>query len=226
MDLRRNYDLVLGRIETAALRAGRDPSSVKLVAVSKTVTTEALVQAVAGGITVLGENRGQEFAQKTAVLAGRGIEWHFVGQLQTNKVRLVAGGAALIHSVDRWGIAEALERRADLLGFVQDVLIQVNISGERGKAGIEPERTPALARAIDALDGLSVRGLMTIPPASSDPEAARQHFRALAELGARLRSEVPDAGELSMGMTDDLEVAVEEGATIVRVGRAIFGERT
>ncbi len=223
--LRAGYDVVASRIDAAAARAGRAPSSVTLVAASKTIPADVLAKAAASGIRVLGENRAQELAQKAAVLSSYGIEWHFIGQLQTNKAKLVVGVASLIHSVDRFGLAEAIARRARSLGIVQDVLIQVNVAGERVKGGAEPARTVALARDIAALEGARVRGLMTMPPASEDPEASRPHLRALAELSLVLRSELPDADQLSMGMTSDLEIAVEEGATIVRVGRAIFGSR-
>lgn len=210
------------RIAAAAARAGRDPAGVTLVAVSKTFPPSLIAEAVAAGVTDLGENRAQELKQKHAVLGGI-ARWHFVGNLQTNKVRHVVGIAALVHSVDRYGLAEAIARRARSLGVVQDVLIEVNVTGEPTKHGVEPPRLAALAEALRGLPGIAVRGLMTMAPLSPDPEDARPVFKELA----RLRDELPGEGpfELSMGMSGDFEVAVEEGATLVRIGEAIFGPR-
>jgi pyridoxal phosphate enzyme (YggS family) len=216
---------VEARIEAAALRAGRDPNEVTLVAISKTWPADVLVEALEAGVTDLGENRAQELKQKVAVL-GPGPRWHFVGHLQTNKVRSVVGSVVAIHSVDRFGLGEAIARRASALGISQDVLIEVNVSGEASKFGVEPQRTRALAGELAALDGLNVRGLMTMAPFSDDPENSRRFFASLRELGESLRRDLPDAGELSMGMTRDFEVAVEEGATLLRVGEAIFGPRS
>ncbi|MGH2753328.1 MAG: YggS family pyridoxal phosphate-dependent enzyme [Actinomycetota bacterium] len=213
------------RIAAAAARTQRDPSSVTLVAVSKTWPVETILEALHAGVTDLGENRAHEFKQKVAVV-GNGPRWHFVGHLQTNKVRSVVGQAALIHSVDRFGLAEAIARRAGVLGITQDVLIEVNVSGETSKHGIEPLRAGALAEEIAALDGINVRGLMTMAPFTDDPQSSRPHFQALRDLAGPLRERVPEAGELSMGMTRDFEVAVEEGATLVRVGEGIFGARS
>lgn len=217
-------EAVRGRISAAEVRAGRPPGSVTLVAVSKTFPTSTIRAAVEAGATDLGENRAQELRQKVAVLDA-GIRWHFVGHLQTNKVRLVVGSVVLIHSVDRFGVAEAIARRARASGVVQPVLIEVNVSGEGAKHGVEPARALALASEVQALEGIDVRGLMTMAPYSDDPEHSRPYFRSLADIGGDLQAEHPGAGELSMGMTRDLEVGVEEGATIVRVGEAIFGAR-
>jgi hypothetical protein len=151
--------------------------------------------------------------------------WHFIGHLQTNKVRSVVDSVVLVHSVDRFGLAEAIARRASALGIIQDVLIGVNVAGEASKHGAEPQRVPALAEEVTALDGIRIRGLMTMAPFTDDPEDSRPHFAALRELGATLQMRLPEATLLSMGMTRDFEVAVEEGATLVRVGEAIFGAR-
>jgi len=212
------------RIERAALAAGRDPGEVTIVAVSKTFGVEVVAEALAAGVTDLGENRAQEMKEKAARL-GTSARWHFVGHLQTNKVRAVAGLAALIHSVDRTELAEALARRAQALKEGQDVLIQVNVAGEPNKHGVEPAAAVALALEVAGMPGLRVRGLMTIPPWPEAPEESRPHYKKLAELGRALRSELPDASELSMGMSRDVEVAVEQGATLVRVGEALFGPR-
>ena len=209
------------RIAAAATRTGRNPEDVTLVAVSKTVGIEAIREGLAAGISDLGENRVQELKDKRAVL-GSVARWHFVGHLQTNKVRHVAGQVELIQSVDRYGLAEAISRRVVASGGVQDVLIEVNLGGEATKSGIDPPRLSSLANEISQLEGILVRGVMAIPPASGDP---RSYFEELAALRDLVASEVPSATELSMGMSADYEVAIEEGATIVRVGEAIFGPR-
>jgi PLP dependent protein len=217
---------VRARVDAAARRAGRNPAEVTVVAVSKTFPPDAVREAVAAGAEALGENRAQELREKAASL-GRdpGAPWHFVGHLQSNKVRLVVGTAALIHSVDRFGLAEAIARRARALGIRQEVLIQVNVAGEATKEGVEPARAPALASEVSQLDGLVVRGLMTMTPFPGQPDDSRPYFRDLVALGAEVGARIPGATMLSMGMSRDFEVAVEEGATIVRVGEAIFGAR-
>lgn len=211
------------RVGAAAERSGRNESDVTVVAVSKTWPADVVTAAIEAGATDLGENRAQELKQKRAVVVGD-AHWHFVGHLQTNKVRHVVG-VALIHSVDRVGLGEAIARRAAALGIVQDVLIEVNVSGEANKHGVAPERMIALAQGLLDLDGLRVRGLMAMPPFPSEPEESRPYFKQLVALRDELLERAPEAGELSMGMTRDFEIAVEEGATIVRVGEAIFGPR-
>lgn len=225
MTLADRYARVLERVQEAGARAGRDRSDVTLVAVSKTWPADVLKEAAGAGVTVFGENRAQELKEKFAVLGDR-VRWHFVGPLQSNKVRHVAGVAELVHSVDRYGLAEALGRRAHSLGIVQDVLIEVNAAGEATKHGVEPAAALRLAEEVAALEGVAVRGLMTIPPRAADPEETRPYFRDLAALRDLVADAVPGATELSMGMSGDFEVAIEEGATIVRVGEAIFGPRT
>ncbi|MEA2506055.1 MAG: dependent protein [Actinomycetota bacterium] len=212
------------RIATAAERSGRDASEISLVAVSKTFPAGVLQSAIDAGATDLGENRAQELKEKVAVL-GNAVRWHFVGPLQTNKVRLVAGVASLIHSVDRLELAETISRRADSVGTVQDVLIEVNVTGEANKHGVEPARTVALAQGVGALEHINVTGLMTMAPFSEQPETSRPYFRQLAALRDEVAAALPGAIGLSMGMSRDFEVGVEEGATIVRVGEAIFGSR-
>lgn len=211
------------RIEDAAERSGRRGDEVTLVAVSKTFGLHAIKEALNAGIKDLGENRAQEFRQKVQVLPGP--RWHFVGHVQTNKARHVVG-AHLIHSVDRSGLAEALDARARRSDRRQDVLIEVNVTGEAAKHGVEPSRLEKLGERVASLEGLRMRGLMTMAPATDDPEASRPVFadlKALADVVAPVTYE--GKVELSMGMTNDFEVAIEEGATIVRVGRAIFGPR-
>ncbi|HEX2051071.1 MAG TPA: YggS family pyridoxal phosphate-dependent enzyme [Actinomycetota bacterium] len=213
------------RIARAAERAGRDPAGVRLVAVSKTFGADAVLEAARAGVTDFGENRAQELRHKAAAV-GDAVTWHFVGHLQSNKVRAVVGVARVVHSVDRPGLAEALARRARSVGVVQDVLVEVNVAAEASKHGCEPPAAPALADEIASYDELALRGVMAIPPLAPDPEASRPHFRALAALRDEIAVRHPGAVDLSMGMSGDFEVAIEEGATIVRVGEAIFGPRT
>ncbi|MGH2751986.1 MAG: YggS family pyridoxal phosphate-dependent enzyme [Actinomycetota bacterium] len=217
-------EAVRSSIAEAARRAGRDPREVTLVAVSKTQPADVVLGVIEAGVTDLGENRAQEFREKVTLLGGK-ARWHFIGPLQTNKVRQVVGACALIHSVDRPGLAEAIARRASATDSVQDVLIEVNVAGDPNKHGVEAARAVALARAIEALEGVRVRGLMTMPPYPEEPEQSRPFYRGLAALSEQLVEELPEAKELSMGMSRDFEVAIEEGATIVRIGTAIFGPR-
>jgi pyridoxal phosphate enzyme (YggS family) len=218
------YERVLGRVAAATARSGRAPGDVTLVAVSKTWPADVLKEAAGAGVEVFGENRAQELREKVAVLGDR-VRWHFVGPLQSNKVRAVVGVAELVHSVDRYGLAEAIARRARSLGIVQDVLVEVNVGGEARKHGVEPAGAARLAGEVAALDGVAVKGLMAIPPRSDDPEAARPFFRDLAALRDLVAASIPGASALSMGMSGDFEQAIEEGATIVRIGEAIFGPR-
>lgn len=217
---------VLDRIAAAAARGGRDPSGVTLVAVSKTVTVERIRAAVSAGLTVLGENRVQEAAAKIPEVAG--AEWHLVGPLQSNKARRALELFDVIESVHTVELAERLDQvaRSSPGRRPVPVLLQVNVDRDPAKAGFLPDALDAAIEHLDALGGLDVRGLMTIGRLVDDTEAARPTFVALRTLSDRLRTRWPRLGpELSMGMSDDFEVAVEEGATIVRVGRALFGSR-
>ena len=215
------------RIAAAAARAGRDPSGIRLMAVRKTVEPERIRSALDAGITLLGENYVQEAREKISAV-GRSAEWHMIGHLQTNKAKYVVHLFDWIHSVDRLDLARELDKRAGGHNRLLNVLIEVNVSGEASKNGAQPSGVPELVRQISTLPNLAVRGLMTMPPYSDNPENSRPYFQALR----RLRDEINAAAvpnvrmdELSMGMTDDFEVAIEEGATIIRVGRAIFGQR-
>ncbi len=214
------------RIAAAAARTGRDPASVALVAVSKTVAPERIPDAPAGDPWILGENRVQEFVAKRDAMADRTppVRWHFVGALQRNKASHVVGVVELIHGVDSVRLGEAIGRRARALGVVQDVLLEVNTSGEPTKHGVAPADAASTAAALAAVDGVALRGFMTMAP-PDDPAAARACFAGLRAIRDEVRGRTPGAVELSMGMTGDLEVAVEEGATIVRIGTAIFGPR-
>jgi len=228
MSVAENLKAVMDRIAAAAKRAGRDPSSVRLVTVTKTVAPERIREAVAAGAAILGENRVQEAKEKIEAL-GTIASWHLIGRLQTNKAKYAVRLFDLIHSVDTIGLARELDKQAAKTGKVQDVLIEVSIAGEASKAGMAVREAPALVRGVASLRHVRVRGLMTMPPYSEDPDDSRPFFRVLRELAEAIAKEnIPGVSmqELSMGMSGDFEVAVEEGATLVRVGTAIFGERT
>lgn len=215
------------RIAQAALRAGRDPQSVRLVAVSKTKPAAAIADAFACGQRIFGENYVQELVGKQGELTQE-ISWHFIGSLQSNKVRQIAGRVDLIHSVDRSSLAREIDRQWGALGKVCDILVQVNISREETKGGTSSEELLDLVREVAQLQHLRVRGLMTMPPFFDDPEGARPYFRRLRELAGEVAAAAiagVEMRELSMGMSGDFEAAIEEGATLVRVGSALFGER-
>jgi pyridoxal phosphate enzyme (YggS family) len=205
---------VRARIAAACRAAGRDPSSVTLVAVSKTVEAARCAEAVAAGQPILGENYAQELRDKAPLVTG--ARWHFIGPLQRNKVKYVVGTAELIHSVDSISLAEEIAKQAEKRGMVQRCLVQVNVAGEAQKSGCAPAELPALLAAFGA--HARCDGLMTIPPLEGD---ARPHFRALAQLAG-----AHGLADLSMGMTADFDAAIAEGATMVRVGTAIFGARS
>ena len=226
-DLAHNLDSVHQRIERAAQSAGRDPATIALLAVSKTFPADAVREAHAAGQRAFGENYVQESIAKIETLADlrAELEWHFIGPLQSNKTKPVAQHFDWVHSVDRLKIAQRLaEQRPDGLPPL-NVCLQVNISGEDTKSGVPPAEVPSVAREIAALTKLRLRGLMSIPEPAGDVEAQRAPHRALRELFERLRAEGLELDTLSMGMSSDLEAAVLEGATIVRVGTAIFGAR-
>jgi pyridoxal phosphate enzyme (YggS family) len=222
----RARDAVLARIATAARRAGRDADDVQLVAVSKTVPAERVRAAIAAGLIVLGENRVQEAEAKRPLAPG--ATWHLVGPLQSNKARRAIETFDMIQSVDSAGLAERLSRIAAELGRAPlPVLLQVNVDDDPAKAGFGPAALEAALGSILDLPGIRIDGLMTVGRVSASAEAARPTFVALRQVSGRLRERDPRLGPaLSMGMSDDFEVAVEEGATIVRVGRALFGERS
>lgn len=220
----RNLEEVRHRIKAAALKAGRDPAAVRLVAVSKTVDAERIRDALAAGQKIFGENYLQEARGKIEAL-GPGAQWHFIGHLQTNKAKAAMALFHLIHSVDRLSLAQALEKAAAQTGKVQEILLQVDLGGEETKSGAPPQAAPELLRQVNRLPHLRVMGLMTLPP-FLEPEAVRPYFRGLRELRDRLLAlEICPLPELSMGMSGDFETAIEEGATLVRVGTAIFGRR-
>ena len=219
---------VRARIDAAARGAGRDPFSVRLVAVSKTFPIEAVRDACAAGQRDFGENRVQEALEKIGAAADLDVRWHLIGHLQTNKARKAAAAFAMIQSVDSVELLRRLDAAASEAGRTPDLLIQVDLAGEATKSGARPEDVPAILDAATACRAARVVGLMTIPPIPDTPEDARPWFRRLRELREKwLAAGTPPAWlrELSMGMSGDFEVAVQEGATIVRVGTAIFGAR-
>ncbi|MFQ5482487.1 MAG: YggS family pyridoxal phosphate-dependent enzyme [Nitrospinaceae bacterium] len=214
------------RINDAAARTGRDPKEVRLLAVSKTVGPEAVLEAARAGHRAFGENKVQEAVEKIEALRTHGLEWHFIGHLQKNKVKYIPGRFALVHSIDSLDLAERLARTCREQGVVTPVLIQVNVSGEDSKFGIPPGDLEPLLDRARALDGIDPVGLMTLPPFDPDPEKARPHFARLRELRDRLGGQPGlSLPHLSMGMSHDFEVAVEEGATWIRVGTLLFGPR-
>jgi len=215
---------VQDRIRAATARAGRDAASVTLVAVSKTVPVDVIRQALAAGVTILGENRVQEARDKIASLPGQ-ARWHLVGHLQTNKAKLAVQLFEMIHSLDSLKLAEALDRQGQQAGTAVRCLVEVNLGGEESKSGTTEEGVRPLLEAAGRLSHLRIEGLMTIPPFLPDPEQVRPFFRRLRDLRDRLAGEGFCLPELSMGMTHDFEVAIEEGATMVRIGTAIFGPR-
>ncbi len=224
----KNIEIIKDRIAEAALRTGRDVSAVKLMAVTKTVDDARIIEAVESGITLIGENYIQEAKRKIETMGLSNVEWHMIGHLQSNKSKYAVRLFDMIHSVDRIGLAEELDRRSQAAGRRMHILIEVNLAGEASKSGVPKEKVFDLLEEIARLQNLSVQGLMTMPPWFDDPEDARPFFKGLRELSKRIgERNIPgvEMKELSMGMTDDYHVAVEEGATIVRVGRAIFGER-
>jgi len=215
------------RIRQAAERAGRDPAAVRLVAVSKTRPAAEVEAAAQAGQRLFGENYVQELVAKATAVT-QPVEWHYIGHLQSNKVRQLAGIVTMIHSVDRLSLAEEISRQWGRLGSCCDVLVQVNVAQEASKSGTSTDEALSLVQQVATLPHLRVRGLMTMPPFFDDPQAARPYFRQLRLLSEQIRAaELPGAelDELSMGMSGDFEVAIEEGATLVRVGTAIFGER-
>lgn len=217
------------RIARAADRAGRPAAAVTIVAVSKRHPPARVIEACRAGIADVGENYAQELVGKMEAVAGEpacaALAWHFIGRLQRNKARLVVGRAALVHAVDSIELAREIDRRAAERGLRQPILIAVSAAGEAQKTGVDPARAGELLAALDELRSVDCRGLMTMPPWPETPEDSRRYFRDLREIRDRLATAARPLPHLSMGTTGDLEVAVEEGATLVRVGTALFGPR-
>lgn len=229
MTLKENARRLRERVAAAAQRVGRQSEDVRVIAVTKTVPVETLRAAHALGFTTFGENRVQEAEEKIATLRELDLRWELIGHLQTNKAARALQLFNRIQSLDSLRLAEVLNARGRENSWVVPVLLEVNVAGEPSKTGFAPEELREAARVVADCGWLRAEGLMTVAPLATDPEAARPHFRRLRELRDELAEQAPLAQgewrELSMGMTDDFEVAIEEGATIIRVGRALFGER-
>ncbi len=228
MDFKKRLENVKDRINKTALKCGRDPESIHLVAVSKTISANRIREAIKAGVTTLGENYVQEARNKFNVLGTLPVSWHFIGHLQSNKAKYAVRLFDLIHSVDSLKLAHELNKQASKVNKIQDILIQINISKEPSKSGSDIQNAANLIKDIVLLENISVKGLMAMPPFFNNPEKARPYFTALRDLRDQIQNVLPEVvlNELSMGMTGDFEVAIEEGATLVRIGTAIFGERT
>jgi len=227
MPIHSNLTNICSQINAATLSSGRDPSTVRLVAVSKTKPASLVDEAAAAGQSIFGENYVQEFTEKAAVVKSQ-VEWHFIGHLQSNKVKHIAGLVTMIHSVDRLSLAREIDRQWERINKVCDILIQVNVSGETSKSGTTSKEAQNLIREVALLKNVRICGLMTMPPFYDDPEGARPYFRELRLLCQEISSQaIPGVSmqELSMGMSGDFEVAIAEGATLVRIGSALFGNR-
>jgi PLP dependent protein len=225
MDLEANLQSVQQRIQTACARAGRAPESVTLIAITKSQPPERVCAAAALGLSLFGENKVQEAKAKIPLCPGK-VRWHMVGHLQTNKCRDAIGLFEMVQSVDSLHVAEELNKRADQAAKTLPVLLEVNAVGEASKFGYPPERLLAELEKLNALPRLEIHGLMTVPPWAPDPEKVRPIFRQMRELKERCEQRLgAPLPHLSMGMTGDFEVAIEEGATMVRIGTALFGER-
>ncbi|MBA1333768.1 MAG: UPF0001 protein YggS [Firmicutes bacterium] len=228
MSIRSNIQEIEYRIAKAASMAGRSRDEIKLVGVTKTVGIETIKEAIEAGINVIGENRVQEMEEKYGKLLDYPLEWHLIGHLQSNKVKYIVDKVDLIHSIDRMSVVEEIEKRAAGIDRRVDVLLQVNVSGEETKFGIPPEKLMGFIDRARQCKFMNIKGLMTIAPYTEDPETVRPVFRKLHEIFMELKEKKLDGVSmeyLSMGMTGDFEVAIEEGANIVRIGSGIFGER-
>ena len=226
--MKNNLQSVMDRIKQAAVSSGRNPETIRLVAVSKTIPSETVKKAIDAGADILGENYIQEARTKFNDLYSYPVSWHFIGHLQTNKAKYAVRIFDLIHSVDSVKLAIELDKQAKKTGKIQNILIQVNVADESTKTGISVQNTLNLVKEISVLKNLAIKGLMTMPPFFNAPEKVRPFFINLCSLRDQISKEAIHnvaMDELSMGMTGDFEVAIEEGATLVRIGTAIFGER-
>lgn len=225
----RNLRAINERIQAACARVDRETAAVRLLGVTKMVPVERIREGIEAGVRILGENYVQEAQKKIEALSDLPVSWHFIGHLQSNKAKMVVEAFEWIHSVDRESLARELDRQAHKVGRRIPILLQVNTGQEESKSGLAPEDLPAFYDRLAGWDGLEVRGLMALPPYYDDPEQVRPHFRRLRELLYRLREQSvspENLFELSMGMSHDFEVAIEEGATMVRIGTALFGTRS
>lgn len=224
-----NIRIICGRISHAAIRAGRRPEDIKLIAVTKTTGIQQIKEAIGAGLRIFGESKVQEAREKIedarCMIHDAGIQWHLIGHLQKNKAKTAVELFDIIHSVDSLELAEAIHKHAEKAGKIQKILLQVKLSDEISKHGILNDNLPETIKEISEMKNLSIKGLMTIPPFFENPEKARPYFSELRTLRDTAETMGFNLPELSMGMTNDFEVAIEEGATMVRIGTAIFGER-
>ena len=227
MNIATRLNNIKDRINKSAIRSGRDPKNVRLVAVSKTVPAALMKEAIDAGVDIFGENYIQETRPKFNELAAYPISWHFIGHLQTNKAKYAVRLFDLIHSVDSLRLAREIDKQAKKVNKIQEILVQINIGKEASKSGADAETVSNLIKDVSCLENLSVKGLMIMPPFFNDPEKVRPYFFALRNLRDQIHQTLKrvDLHELSMGLSNDFEVAIEEGATFVRIGTAIFGER-
>ncbi|MEQ9619960.1 MAG: YggS family pyridoxal phosphate-dependent enzyme [Deltaproteobacteria bacterium] len=228
MDLASNIKNVTERIEKAAKRSGRNISDIRLVAVTKQVEAQRIIEAAGLGVDTFGENYAQELRDKHKTVekaVKSGVKWHFIGRLQRNKVKYLIGNVELVHSLDSVSVAMEIDKRAGKACIRMPVLIEVDTGGEEAKGGVGRDEVQGFINRLGDYDHIEVKGLMTMPPFFDEPERARPYFVELRELRDNLREKFPGLTELSMGMSGDFEVAIEEGATMVRIGSAIFGAR-
>lgn len=226
-DIAANIAKIHGRIDKACQKSGRNPEEVKLIAVSKVKPAEQVEEAFHAGQKLFGESYVQEFRDKQPLVEAP-VQWHFIGGLQSNKVKYLRSKVMMIHSVDRLSLAEEIDRQWEKIDGAVEILLQVNVGDEASKSGCDPENLESLVRSIAPLSNLRIKGLMCLPPHSDDPEQVRPFFKQLRKLSEqidRLQLSGVEMSELSMGMSGDFEMAIEEGATLVRVGTAIFGAR-
>ncbi len=224
-NIRKNYLDLKSKIKAVCQRCGRDENEIKIVAVSKTFPAEYILELFGSGHKDFGENRVQELIKKKDEIRNVPINWHLVGHLQTNKVKYISNFVYLIHSVDSFKLAEEIDKYAKKNNRIIDVLVQVNTSNEPQKSGIEPEKTPRLCREISSLENIRLCGLMTLAQLTSDTKIIRENFRTLKNLYDELKEKHSDFKYISMGMTSDFEIAIEEGSNMLRIGSAIFGAR-
>lgn len=227
MEIAQSLQDIQEKIFRAAVRAKRDPTGIRVVAATKTVSPERIIEAYNGGIHTFGESYAQEFRDKhiivDSILEGK-VKWHFIGRIQRNKVKYIVGKVELIHSLDNIKVADEINRRAEMLGISVQALIEVN-AGEESKGGVNFGNVRGFLESLGAFHNIEIEGLMIMPPYFDEPEMSRPYFRKLRELRNELKNDFPKLNQLSMGMSADFEIAVEEGATIVRIGTAIFGPR-
>ncbi len=227
MSIRENIDLIRARVTASCLKVDRNPDEVTIIGVSKQITKELMIEAYKAGIVNFGENYAQEFRDKYSYLHPEfnNAKWHFIGHLQKNKVKYIVGKVAFIHSVNSLGLAKEINARSEKIGAISDILVEIKSGNEPSKTGIFFTQAKDLIKEIGKLENIKFKGLMTMAPYFDDPELVRPYFKEVKLFSDELVKKHPDANEISMGMSGDFEIAVEEGSTIVRIGSAMFGSR-